>query len=437
MSSPDLPPDRLRQIAILISIVDGATAQKLLMHLPTSVAKAVHSAATQMGPVSAEEKQKILAAFQKSGSLTSETGSPVKDRAAGMSPAQSNAMMGKAQTPGHGDISHSELNLSESYHNKANDESESEEDDLGEWSRLELDALKRFVDGERSIVIAVVVSQLPAKKAAALLGELGPTLSYDVVRQLSRLQQIDPAAKAEIEAHLDERLGEQRHLIRSELENTRRLRALMREAPSELRQHWQAALDGKPWNETTPTNVEVDQPSLPTQRKHPSEQPHPTLHELYQAPSISTVSLTPPITDGANHGPADQLDTSKESPAPTSEPNVVPFPVSDPETSSTVDRSLGQIEFERILDLPPQLLATLLSSLDSQTVLLALAGATPEFMTRFRAMLDRHDARELDTQLKGIGAMNFRDIDEAQRRIAERAVELRSQHPSRTVHRAA
>jgi flagellar motor switch protein FliG len=80
-----------------------------------------------------------------------------------------------------------------------------------------------------------------------------------------------------------------------------------------------------------------------------------------------------------------------------------------------------QIEFEQILHLPPWMLAELLSNTDSQVVLLALAGATPQFMKRFMNMLDRRDARALQNRLQQIGSIRLRDVDDAQRQIVENA----------------
>lgn len=57
-------------------------------------------------------------------------------------------------------------------------------------------------------------------------------------------------------------------------------------------------------------------------------------------------------------------------------------------------------------------------------MLLALAGASPEFMKRFYRMLDRQDAKTLETRLQRIGVIQLHDVDEAQRRIVENAVGL-------------
>jgi flagellar motor switch protein FliG len=74
---------------------------------------------------------------------------------------------------------------------------------------------------------------------------------------------------------------------------------------------------------------------------------------------------------------------------------------------------------EKLLKLDPEMLAQLLSSLDSQTVLLALAGASPQFMKRFSSMLEPEDAKVLDQRIKRIGSVNLRDIDAAQLRMVQ------------------
>ena len=117
------------------------------------------------------------------------------------------------------------------------------------------------------------------------------------------------------------------------------------------------------------------------------------------------------------------------------DPYIIPFPGSGelPPLSNT-DRSLIQIEFEQILSLSTQQLAQVLSAAESQTVLLALAGASPTFMKRFYAMLTKPDGKALASRLSKIGPLKLRDIDEAQRSIAELAAKLTSPRPSRNSH---
>ena len=92
-----------------------------------------------------------------------------------------------------------------------------------------------------------------------------------------------------------------------------------------------------------------------------------------------------------------------------------------------LDRSLMQLQFERLLDLPPTVLANILSTADTRTVLFALAGASPQFMKRFNRMLDRRDRLALDNRIKQIGVTRVRDLDEAQQQLLNLAQEIQRQ----------
>ncbi len=86
-----------------------------------------------------------------------------------------------------------------------------------------------------------------------------------------------------------------------------------------------------------------------------------------------------------------------------------------------------QLQFERLLDLPPTVLANILSTADTRTVLFALAGASPQFMKRFNRMLDRRDRLALNNRIKQIGVTRVRDLDEAQQQLLNLAQEIQGQ----------
>lgn len=451
------PQNRLRQIAVLVTSVDSTAASKLLMHLPTDVALKVRKMASNLGVVTAEEKRQVMAALQQSKAPTNASPNsqpqlshePKPDANASSDPT--NSIEPTAAAPRDARIDNStdptphDNNIDQA---RLTDELDGSLESGGEqsWASLGTDALFRFVQHERPAVIAVVVSQLPPRQAVAVLERMSLEQSSEVVQRLSRLQEIDPAAKASIDEHLEERLGQQREQLASENENNRRMQALLQAAPPALQGHWNRALSPTATNPSEPTPQialipnppeAVGQPQI---LQHPAATPKPTastpdLLDLYSDASINTSELN---TDSAETLAGD--------------PQVLPFAKLDGVTAAAqaeqsvasessqeiFDRSLIQLEFERLLRLPPSTLATLLSAADSQTVLLALAGATPAFMQRFYSMLERRDARALQTRLGQIGAMKLRDIDEAQRLLVEHASALVDQrHTGRTARRQA
>lgn len=466
--------DRLRQIAILVSSVDAAAARQLLLHLPTETAKQVRSMAANLGPISADEKRRILAAFQQSSASAASPTQPSTPALPAATPpptsgqpaqlATRNASLGSA-ADGQYPINHplrgeevdhavSELSAHATLSSDGN-----AQDSSSPWDGISDVALLRFVQGERPAVIAVVASQLKPHVAATILGQLPPELSCDVIRRLSRLEEIDPEAKAAIDEHVRTELGAHRQRVESEIENSRRMQALFQAAPEALRSQWQNALNSsnglhlgvdsaKPSvQESTsePTHSSgVRVVPLPRRQVHPiasqaaarspannpventeshdqaamnldiseaSSVPGPTLAELYGDAAITTADL--------------QVQTEATQVHPTDvQPSILPFPgnsTSAASQQSSAERAAVQAQFERILDMPPHWIASLLSNTDSETVLLALAGATSSFMRRFYGMLDRRDAKTLDARLKQIGPLKIRDIDEAQERLVEKS----------------
>jgi hypothetical protein len=105
------------------------------------------------------------------------------------------------------------------------------------------------------------------------------------------------------------------------------------------------------------------------------------------------------------------------------EPHTIPFPGlqgrSTPSVANVAQRGMLQANMDRVLTLPPDKLAELLSRLDTQTILLALAGATTQFMKRFRGMLVPEDAKVLDERIRQVGPITLRQIDEAQQRLVD------------------
>ncbi len=416
------PQDRLRQIAILLSSVDASAARQILLHLPTDAARQVRDLASGLGTVSVEEKRKILADFQRSASSGGAMPPPT-NRA-----AVAHDRNHDSSSNGNGGGSAAGIRLGESSDYKSGSTGGTrlgELSDLGghdgksalaqqepsaaPWTRLSTAALVRFVREERPAVTAVVVSQLAPSVAVEVLQNLPLSISQDVLLRLSRLQDIDPEAMQAIDEHLSQRLQQYHHHIQSEQENTRRMRSLLAAAPLATRQQWSQLLSSElPQLETLDRSF----PNDDNQQTNNSQRvPQPSLSEQpsTSADAESASEEHQPSADG--HEGAD----------------ILPFPhPAQLKQMSPVDRSLIQLEFEQILTLSPTLLAHLLSNTESQTVLLALAGATPEFMKRFYRLLDRRDARALQSRLQKIDTIQLRDVDEAQWRIVENAASLRT-----------
>lgn len=302
---------------------------------------------------------------------------------------------------------------------------------------MDIRALSHFLRAERATVIAVVINQLSPDTGVALLQQLPGATHREVLQAIANLQDIDEEAMQSIEEHLAERIKDYEQQVNSEAKGTRRVAALLAAAPPELQETWSRfvhlAID--PSNETN-SRVEAAATLQPAQaakvespittrvdhadfvRTQPKESPvrHPVT-----TTEVNSTTATPSFDDSLLN------DTALDD-----DPYILPFPGrNEPRPLSDTDRSLIQIEFEQILSLSAHELAQVLTAADSHTVLLALAGASPSFMKQFYAMLTKNDAKALASRLSKIGPLKLRDIDEAQRSIAELAARLSTTRSSR------
>lgn len=387
--------DRLRQIAILISSVDAATGRQLLLHFPTQTAKRVRELVNNLGTVTHEERQRVLADFQSSVAAK---------------PSQTPS---QAQTPATSSNHAPDTTSSQSHQNVQN--FSAEEQDRPKWAGLAPQALLEFVQGERPTIIAVVISQLPPNVAVEILQQLpGPT-NRDVLKRVAELGDIDEDAIEQIDEYLNERFAEYHKMSVGRDANRRRMDALIAAAPPALRDHWRTLLTGDSSYEEN-TSVEPVTAAADSQAE---PQEFSTVANL--ADSIE--DSFEPSGDAATILPfPGAAATGKNSSADGRRSDAAGDAVSASTASSPLsarDRSLLQLEFEQLLHLDPHDLATVMSAPPASTVLLALAGSTPEFMQRFYEMLLPRDAESLRRQMESITSLKLSDVDEAQREIVE------------------
>ncbi len=460
---------RLRQIAILVASVDTVAARQVLMQLPTEIAKRVRALAANLGPVPPEERRALLAEFQKSQAHAKQPNQATNSQNAQLNAAHTQAVSGQA-SPGSANLSQRTQQdltarafsdyagpMATTYQpSHADNENPS-------WTRLGVETLVRLVKTERPTVIAVVLQQLPASQVAAVLQRLPRSITKDVLQTLGSMNEIDQEAMKAIDEHLSERLRDYHHKIESEIEQSRRMNELLAAAPPELKQQWASwlrpdvyldengvqsaapvsatasalnTLDRLYQSATITTNDTAWMQNGGASSSHQNSSAHQNGSAAYPnaaAPSVTinnSASNTQPSSgnqssttnSAANSVTQDSTKSASSKNDVDDRPHTIPFPgvrKSDGPDMSAAERKLLQTRMEKLLKLDPEMLAQLLSSLDSQTVLLALAGASPQFMKRFSSMLEPEDAKVLDQRIKRIGSVNLRDIDAAQLRMVQ------------------
>lgn len=449
MPIAELLPDTIRRIAVLVASVDSATARQLLLHLPTSVAKQVRRALQNLGPISPAERQRILTEYQaisakqNQATASQPTAVPV---VAPQTPSFANNNSNPADNVRAGSMTNDAYTPAQAFAPSLAEHSErggsplystpplvSQDASQPSWKQMDIRALSHFLCSERATVIAVVINQLSPDTGVALLQQLPATTHREVLRAIANLQDIDEEAMRSLEEHLAERLKNYEQQVNSEAKGTRRVAALLAAAPPELQETWSRfvhiAIDASQDSSSdTPSMSQMQSTSASS-----AKEPKPTaITEKTTTTSPSGESpVGSQVVKNVDASVADSTSPLADS-AFDDDPHILQFPgPSDTRPLSNTDRSLIQLEFEQILSLSTHQLAQVLTAAESQTVLLALAGASPSFMKRFYAMLTKADSKALASRLSKIGPLKLRDIDEAQRSIAELAARLLSPHPHR------
>jgi flagellar motor switch protein FliG len=400
------PPKRLRQIAVLVASVDSESARHLLLSLPSEIARNVRQMAAEMGPISPEERRAVMMELQKSRTGAWPNGewsdggwtAPAPERSAASVELEANSE--RRASPDAWDSS----DLPKPPH--TSDSATNPDVASPAWTKLSVDALVRFVRHERPTVIAVIIHQLSPQSAARVLEKLPASISRQVLIGLQNLQEIDPEAMSAIDEHLSQRLSEYCHRIESDIENTKKINLLLAAASPELSRQWAQWLKMEP-------HRTLDTIQTPAPRHDES---------FGQAEALTAKDPFSPQLE--HYGESESSIDYRES-------HILPFrsptqvssgrtmhSVEMPEVTTEQRQRLHE-EMEQILTLAPEQLARMLGLLDSQSILLALAGAQPRFIKQFNSLLEPKDARLLEMRVKRIGPVHLREIDEAQHKVVQ------------------
>lgn len=257
------------------------------------------------------------------------------------------------------------------------------------WQSLTVDAIHRAMRQERPLVVAVVVSQLPTDRAVAVLSRMGASFSSEVVGQLAQMSQIDSALMAEIDEYLSVKLGEHQHQIESEAENFKKIQSLIGAAPQQFQREWLTA-SRSAMSSFADCDAASDDDAM-SRNTIKTEQNPVTIRPINRGAASLGSDTGSKLNDGASRQSGSQV---------------------------------APVEFESLLSLPVQVLVRVIEGADQETVLLAIAGASPSFVSRLRELLGEEDFSQLDARVNRLGAIRIRDIDQAQVRLVQQARQL-------------
>ncbi len=192
----------LRKAAMLVASLDESNAEALLAQMTPAQAEAVKRAIEILGPIDAAEQHDVIEEFFRVGPLVpgkQPSGIELDDR------LPKNLSISR---PGEGAVSAGAT---------------SDGPPFRFLYEAPAHALTPFLEREHPQTVAVVVSHLPAERAAEVLAGLSGELQIEVARRLIDLDEADPETLREVEQGLEAWLGQQ---VRGDRRRTAGLAAL-------------------------------------------------------------------------------------------------------------------------------------------------------------------------------------------------------------------
>ncbi len=202
--------DGLRKAAILVFSLDRRTADLVLERMGPEQARQVRQAMVEMEAVDPKEQGQVLEEFRRRGPLAAEKYPP------GIELDDRLARKLAAGTPG-----------------PAVEEPEPAAPKPPPFRFLrdaEIDKLVKVLAGERSQVVALVLSHLPPETAGNVLARLAPAVQADVIRRLVDLEETDPEILRDVERGLERRLSEQVRMQRRRVAGLAAVSAILQAA---------------------------------------------------------------------------------------------------------------------------------------------------------------------------------------------------------------
>jgi flagellar motor switch protein FliG len=163
--------EQIRRAAMLVAALDADAADALLDRLSAEQAGLVRRVLVEIDDVDPHEQRTIIQAFLAGTAPDGRGSEPTVEYVAPEAPVPH-----VAQAP-----------------------------TFGFLHEADVEDLRELLAGERPQTVAVVISHLPADRAAEVLATLAPPLQADVCRRLASLHEADPDVLGDIEAGLQMR----------------------------------------------------------------------------------------------------------------------------------------------------------------------------------------------------------------------------------------
>lgn len=345
----------LRKAAILIASLDERTAEALLTQMGPTQAQRVRQAIDELEEIDPREQSDVVEEFRRLGPL-------LPDK----SPAGLELDAGLAR----------KLERSQALPQV---EEPSDRPPFRFLHEAEAQSLIPLLEREHPQTIDVVVSHLPASRAADVLSRLPSPLQGEVVRRLGDLDEADPEILREVERGLEKFISEQDRGRRRRAVGMETIAAILAAADNNTRHQILSGLAGQ--DQTTARR-------MGTQRLSESQ-------AAARAKTAATPAAAKP-PQGAAALVAQSL----------------------PVTSTPL------CTFEDLMARKDAAIVATVRAAGIELSALALAGATPQLAERVASRLRRWEARTLRRALADPGPTRLRDVEQAQQELANLSVQF-------------
>ncbi|MBC8354136.1 MAG: hypothetical protein H8E66_19260 [Planctomycetes bacterium] len=365
MPTPNATPDRIRKAAILISTLDHRVADELLERMPDEQAAAVRQMAMEIDDVSDAEQERVMQEFLGSGGPMMEMDD---------SGVELDEELARKLAAGEGFVE------------RPRPPAEPDEPPFRFLCDAENDAIAKHLRHENPQIIAVVVAYLPPRQAADLLKHFDRRLQASILRRIAELDTTDRDVVREVEKHLKILLHDDLRAAKNRIVGLSTVASILTAA-------------GESQGQLISSLTHHDR-----QLAHQLRDPARRVSSVW----IDNVPNAPRSSEEMQHSKND----SEVDDLPLATPTLPP----SHRTETVVFDELSQLEDSD--------LAIVFGESDSKLSLLALAGATPEFVDRLLKQLPAREAKSLRRRTEQLGPLRLSDIERAQATISETANHL-------------
>lgn len=379
----------LRKAAVFLRSLDADTAARLLAQLSPDEAQQLRAAARTLGSLDPIEQAEVSAEFHRAktpGGRTAPKGVELE-----ISSAAASGVAEFGEPP----VAQKRFEFLE---------------------HAPVEALVRFLSREHVQTIAVVLSYLPPRRAAAVVAALPAALQAEAIERLSQLGDTDPDSLTVLERELSDWLAHRSNGRHSAAGRGDAALAILAASDVATRNEIMANLAARKAQLAKQLS-----PLLPTQPPRDDGRTLAAGRRNIQAEALETGEWKS-RTNGSDTSPPGAQHSLPPGPQPISPRLDIQFP----RPAAPAPR----FDFDDLLVLSAAELAAVLRDVHPSVLVLALVGSSDELIDRICEQLPKRAGKAFRRQLGRIGPTRLSDVEAAQRLIASVAGRHAAVHSS-------